>query len=30
MTVMRGWGLPEQHLALDALVAFVEIGRAHV
>ncbi|WP_207920409.1 zf-HC2 domain-containing protein [Saccharopolyspora aridisoli] len=24
MTVLRGWGLPEQHLALDALVAFVD------
>jgi hypothetical protein len=24
MTVWRGWGLPEQHLALDALVAFVD------
>lgn len=24
MTVMRGWGLPEQHLALDAIVAFVD------
>lgn len=24
MTALRGWGLPEQHLALDALVAFVD------
>ena len=24
MTVLRGWGLPEQHLALDAIVAFVD------
>lgn len=24
MTGLRGWGLPEQHLALDALVAFVD------
>lgn len=24
MSVLRGWGLPEQHLALDALVAFVD------
>ncbi|MBK0870580.1 MAG: zf-HC2 domain-containing protein [Saccharopolyspora sp.] len=24
MTGRRGWGLPEQHLALDALVAFVD------
>lgn len=24
MTVLRGWGLAEQHLALDALVAFVD------
>lgn len=24
MTVLRGWGLSEQHLALDALVAFVD------
>jgi len=24
MTARRGWGLPEQHLALDALVAFVD------
>ncbi|MGW5643334.1 zf-HC2 domain-containing protein [Saccharopolyspora sp. NPDC003752] len=24
MTVLRGWGLPEQHLALDAIVALVD------
>lgn len=24
MTVLRGWRLPEQHLALDAIVAFVD------
>lgn len=24
MTTLHGWGLPEQHLALDALVAFVD------
>lgn len=24
MTALRGWGLPEQHLALDAIVAFVD------
>ncbi|GAA2332410.1 hypothetical protein GCM10009854_04570 [Saccharopolyspora halophila] len=24
MTTLRGWGLPEQHLALDAIVAFVD------
>lgn len=24
MSALRGWGLPEQHLALDALVAFVD------
>ena len=24
MTDLRGWGLPEQHLALDAVVAFVD------
>ncbi|GAA2811598.1 zf-HC2 domain-containing protein [Saccharopolyspora taberi] len=24
MTVLRGWGLSEQHLALDAIVAFVD------
>lgn len=24
MTGVRGWGLPEQHLALDAIVAFVD------
>lgn len=24
MTGLRGWGMPEQHLALDALVAFVD------
>ena len=29
MTALRGWGLPEQHLAVDALVAFVD-GEAEV